>query len=290
MSPEIEAIGTLERVLALKKLPAFADLHPTDLAPLAARAIPRRLPADAALPLAAEGGSMHLLIEGCVRAHGETRDAPAVLGLIELLAGKAPPPLRTTAASLTLEIGRRALVEVLEDEFDVWLATLRHVCAHALERGVPRPTDAFDPRGADLGDLAERIALLRRIPPFAGLGIHALGQIASEMEPIAADAGATLWSAGDAAGHVLVIASGVVHCDGGDGAVRDVGAGTLLGLAEALCVDRRSYRAEARSAVRALRLDTEALIDVLEDDPDAGVELIRVIARGAAGGGDDDDR
>jgi hypothetical protein len=287
MAAEVEPLGTLERVLALKKLPAFAELQLADLATLARSAMPRRLAPGAALPVDGDGGSVHFLLEGSVRdGSADRREAPAVLGMVEVLAGSRPPELLAETESRTLEIRRRALVDVLEDEFEVWLATLRHVCASALERGMPVEPPAAEPgatapRAADLADLAERIALLRRIPPFAGLGIHPLGQIASAMEPLVVEPGHRFWGPDDPAGHLLAITAGEVRCTGADGTVRDFGARSLLGLAEALCVDRHGYAAEARGVVHALRLDTETLIDVLEDDPDAGVGLLCVIARGA---------
>jgi CRP-like cAMP-binding protein len=284
MSVERE-LGTIERVLALKKLPVFADLHPAELAPLAACAVPRRVPAGAPLPAAGDDGSVHVLLEGRVAEGNEVREAPALLGVLAVLAGERPA-LVAVEESTTLEIRRAPLLAVLGDEFEVWLATLRHVCARTPRGELFGPHDAGAEvaavrPAADPADLADRIATLRRFAPLAVLGIHALGEIAGELDELAVARGHVLWECGAATSHVLAITAGVVRCTAPGEPARDVGAGTLLGLTEALCAGRFGHRAEARSAVRALRIDVDGFVDVLEDDPEAGVELLGSIARGA---------
>jgi len=278
------APSIFERVLALKKLTPFAELPPEDLAPLAACMVPRAVPAGAALPGGGEdGGSAHVLLEGRVREDGRSREAPALLGMRDVLAETAPAARVAEVESRTLEIARPALLAVLADEFEVWLATLRHVCAQA-----PRPGSAAVGAGGPVGaaaqpgseTLADRITSLRRCAPFAGLGIHPLGEIASEANEVAFEPGRVLWRRGDAAAHLLAIESGALRCTEGTGPPRDAGPGALPGLTESLCARRFDYRAEARGAVRALRIDVEALLDVLEDAPEAGVEMLCVIARG----------
>lgn len=283
MSPDDP--GTLERVMALKKLPIFANLQIADLTDLARRATPRQLPAGSALPLDEDGGSVHFLLEGALsRRRGDTsespREAPLVLGVVDVLAERRPAEHRAEVDSRSLEIGRAAFVELLQDEFEVWQATLRHVCSGALAKGLPRAGDRAAARRSPPATLAERIAWLRGVAPFAGLGIHPLGQIASEMGEVSVEPGHVFWEPDHGAGHALAIVAGEVRCSDGERR-SEVGAGSLLGLAEALCGARRGYRVEARGAVRALRLDVDALIDVLEDDSEAGVEWIRLIARGS---------
>jgi hypothetical protein len=284
-------LGTFERVLALKKLPAFAELDPADLAPLAACMVPRAVPAGAALPAADDAGSVHVLLEGCVRDGGDRRDAPELLGVLDVLAGDRPPERAAAVESSLLEIRRPAFLTILADEFEVWLATLRHVCARAPRDGIPGAVRGGGGAGfattaaaSAATDLADRIASLRRFAPLAGLGIHPLGEIASDLEERTFEPGQVLWDREDAAGHLLAILSGAVRCTASAGPAPDAGPGSLLGLTEALCAGRFDYRAEARSTVRALRIGVEALVDVLEDDPEAGVELLCEIARGVLRG------
>jgi len=283
--PDDGALGTVERVLALKKVPPFAELHPADLAPLAACALPRMVPAGGALPSDGDGGSVHVLLEGCIRERGRRHEAPALLGVLDVLAGDLPVDRVALVESRTLELTRKALFELIADEFEVWLATLRHVCGQLPRGGVPgavcvRTAGAVEPRAAAPADLADRIASLRRVAAFADLGIRALGQIAGELQELTLPPGAVLWRRDDAAGQLLAIAAGIVRCTERAGSARDAGPGSLLGLTESLCAGRFDYRAEARSTVRALRIGVDALVDVLEDDPEAGVELLCVIARG----------
>src|SRR5262249_18965189 len=159
----------------------------------------------------------HVLLDGCVREDGGRLEAPALVGVLDVLAGDGPVERVALVESRTLELPRRSLFELFGDEFEVWLATLRHVCALAPRSGVAgavcaRSAGAAEPRAAAPTDLADRIATLRRLAPFADLGIRALGQIASELEEVAFPVGTVLWRRDDAAGHLLAIAAGTVRC------------------------------------------------------------------------------
>ena len=292
MPSDSRARGAVEHVLALKALPDFADVHPDDLAVLALRATPHRFAAGVALPVAGDGGTVHVLVDGRVRdrSTGERFDAPALLGLADVLAGAVAPTLVSELATTTLAIDRRDLLALLEDEFELWLATFRCVwrrAAAASTWGRPSSVDLVDfknvPKSTDLSDLAERIAWLRRLPPFEGARIHLLGQIAAELTLFDAEADRVCWEAGETATWALLVADGAIECDGGD-ATEERRAGTIVGLAEALAGERRPRRARARGRVRGLRLDVEALIDVLEDDPGAAVELLCSVAGHALAG------
>jgi CRP-like cAMP-binding protein len=129
-------------------------------------------------------------------------------------------------------------------------------------------------------DLAERLLLLRRVVPFAGLPVALLGQLACEMETVTAASGSVLWEAGHPATHMLAIASGGVTVEPrGPARARRHGPGALVGLAETLGAEAYGFRLRAAGPLRALRLDGEALVDALEDDPASAVELLRALAR-----------
>ena len=279
--------GIVERVLALKALPELADQQPDDLATLARATTPLRLAPGETLPA---DRALHFLVDGSVRElrrgdPGRRCDAPSALGLLEALAGVEPPEHVAEVESTTLEIAPSALVEVLEEQFELWRAFLRPVC-HALLRG----GDASWVAGAEAGspgealsppiELADRVALLRASPPFERLRVYPLAQLAAEMEPVEVEAGAVVWQPQDAARHVLLIAEGVLRLKARRGSV-ELGAGRIVGLAEALSGRCYGLRAKALSPLRALRLDAESLIDVLEDDAGAAVQLLGEMAREA---------
>jgi len=287
LAAETPTPGIVERVLALKALPDLADQQPDDLATLARAATPRRVARGASLPV---GRSLHFLVDGAVRelhrGDAATRwDAPSALGLLEALAGVDPPEHVAEVESTTLEIARSALVEVLEEQFELWRAFLRPVC-----RALLRGDDTTWVAGAEAGgrgvtlsppiELADRIALLRAAPPFERLRVYPLAQLAAEMEPVELEAGSLLWEPQDPARHVLLIAEGVLRLKAHGGSI-ELGPGRIVGLAEALSARCYGLGAKVLSPLRALRLDAESLVDVLEDDAGAAVQLLGAMAREA---------
>jgi hypothetical protein len=288
MPAEARARDGLADVLALKAIPALANAHPDDLIGLALRAAERRAQAGAAL--APGEPSLLLLVEGRVaeRAQGRTlavHEAPALPGLLAALAGDAGPELVAESDAVALEVARPALVEVLEEEFELCVALLREVCRCALAAGAgplggaPLPgarAARFDP-----DDLAGRIVLLRGAPPFAELPIALLGQLAAALVPVEAAGGERLWDGDEPALRMLAIAAGVVELEGGPGRL---GPGALPGLLETLAGGAYGRRLRAQGPVRALALPGEALLDALEDEPASAVELLCALARHARGG------
>jgi CRP-like cAMP-binding protein len=63
-----------------------------------------------------------------------------------------------------------------------------------------------------------------------------------------------------------------------DGGASVAGPGSLLGFAEAFAGEPRRHAVEVREPIRALCLDAETLIDILEDHPDAAVDLLCALA------------
>jgi len=293
MADEVEARDGLAGVLALKAIPALSQAHPDDLIGLALRTVERHVPAGAPLAAAVAGdSSLFFLVEGRARELRGDRsltvhEAPALPGLLAVLAGDEGPALVADTDLVALEIARPALLEVLEDEFELWVAALRHACRSALESGGPpsgwEPA-AADPRDlGDPGDLAERIVLLRAAAPFAGLRLALLGQLAVEMELVAVEGGSVLWEAGDPATRMLVITAGSADVEK-RGETLCLGAGALVGLPETLAAVEYGFRLRARGPLQALQLDGEALVDALEDDAASAVELLCALARHLRGG------
>jgi len=155
LAAETPTPGIVERVLALKALPELADQQADDLVTLARATAPLRLEPGAILPA---DRSIHFLVDGSVRelrpGGPATRcDAPSALGLLEALAGVEPPEHVAEVESTTLEIAPSALVEVLEEQFELWRAFLRPVC-HELLRG----GDVSWVAGAEAGRRAEALS------------------------------------------------------------------------------------------------------------------------------------
>jgi CRP-like cAMP-binding protein len=276
-------MGIVERVLAVKAISAFGDLHRDDLASLARAASFRRVAEGDRLEALDVDPSLHLLVEGRVRELGEgpdegTHDAPTVLGLLDVLSAVSTGAHVAEVESTTLELPRAALLEVLEQDFEVWRAFLAQVCGSlAGEEPAPRSESS---RARDADDLVDRILLLRGTSPFAAVGVHLLGQLATEMQVLEANAGAVLWRAGEPTRCAIAIVEGELEAPHKGGPLV-AGPGQLLGLAAAICGAPHRSSARARSRLRALRLETPLLFDVLEDEPAGAVELLCSMARDA---------
>jgi hypothetical protein len=293
MAAETRVRDGFASVLALKAIPALSQAHPDDLIGLALRTVERRVPAGARLEPSVPGEpALFFVVEGRVRERegdGTVYEAPALPGLRAVLAGDEAPALAADGEAVALEISRPALLEVLEEEFELCVAMLRHACRIALEEGgrpsggEPEPRerrDRFDP-----ADLAERIVLLRAAGPFAGLRIALLGQLAVEMEPVEAEGGEVLWEPDEPATRMLVIAAGDAEAEGPErGEARRLGPGALVGLPETLAAGDYGFRLRARGPLQALQLDGEELLDALEDDAASAVELLCALARHSRGG------
>jgi hypothetical protein len=276
--------GLLERVFALKSIPELASLHPDDLLPLARVAKPEQWDGRSGRS-DDETPCVRFVVEESLGPDADDATDRRVfcsVGLLEALAGIRPPALALDAPARGFSVARSALLEVIEEEFEVWRALLRCVCREALRRGISRwstPAGVVSAAHDELLEIADRIELLRGVTPLREAGIHLLGQIAAEMEPIERDAGDLLWDAGEPARGAVLIVDGTVSNRSAAGAPVQLGPGTLLGLAESLAGEPHSYRVEATERLRALRIDTEALVDVLEDEPATAEELLCALAR-----------
>ena len=277
--------GLLERVFALKSIPELASLHADDLMALARVASPRPGHGDGATPRAGIP-CVRFVVQGSLRPDaggGTFREAPCSVGLVEALAGRRPPAVASDSPIRELRIARSALLEVMEEEFEVFRALLRCVSSEALRLGIARWAIPRQSVLRDVGneprEIADRIALLRGVIPLRDAGIHLLGQIANEMETVERNVGDLMWELGEAPRDALLILDGTLLGWPAAGAPVRLEPGLFLGLAEALADERHTLRVEVVHRLRALRIHTEALVDALEDEPTTAQDLLCAIAR-----------
>lgn len=275
-TPETNA---LDRVVALAAIPELAELHPDDLASLAARAQEHRIAGGDPCDAEPEGTACFLL-EGCVERSGRRIEAPALVGGVEALAGAALALRAAPEGAHLLRVAGADLRRVTVDVFEVWLSMLRHTAARlwAVEPLVAEPQPVRRLVPADVSPLIARILLLHGSDLLRSLRVHTLGCIAAEMEEQVLPAGETLWQAGSASSHVCVLLEGSLV----DPAAPDHPSpdpGSLLGLREALAGAPRASTLAAAGETRLLRLACDALVDELEDDPDMAEALLEALAR-----------
>jgi len=290
----------MERMLAIKAMPVFGDVHPDELAVIAEYARPHTFRRGETLyeGSAAPVSTIHLVLEGRVTEH--RRGRPFIThGPMHVIGGEDALALSAGDVTAiadedtrTLAIEHEQLRDVLEDNFGVLSAALRGVAEATLRlrrRIVPsagfaaRPSDDAAPEHV-LDDPGERVAFLWEQTWLRHARVRTLGQLAADAESVAFTAGDTPWAAGDRAEHALVVVSGRIHCETPDGQQQfEAWRGTVLGLEEALAADTRWFGAVAREPGSALRICRASLLDVLEDDPDSALALLAAFATIASG-------
>lgn len=280
------AAATLERAVALRRIPGLEDLDPDLLTTLAARTELRRHAAGRSLAghsLAA----IHLVLEGRVlesRGRGAERSVGRG-GLVGDLGAlfEESGPFRAVAAvdSVTLALPLEDLIDLCEEHFGLLVAVMRAAARAALASGRREGTGApgaAAPRARGSLELGDRILALAEDPLFAAVAVHTLGRIAAEAKPLTLAPGDALWSEGEPAGCVVTILDGALACRDARGDF-EVGPGALLGLLEALAGVPRRFAASARTPVSALSLESSALLDAMEDDSDLAVDVLAALVR-----------
>jgi CRP-like cAMP-binding protein len=209
----------------------------------------------------------------------------SMLGVLDASIGRPhsrTAKVRRDVAALTMSF--RDYVDVLEDHFDFSKDSLERNCREMHERSlslppaqvfdVPereaQPLVALPKAGASRSpasiDLMERVLILRRCEVFARTSVQALVNLAKHVETEHWQPGQVLFSAGDPAPQLRLIAAGRVAIAREEPPVTArFGPGELLLRQAALGTDVHAYTATADGEAITLRLSKEDLFDVAED-------------------------
>jgi CRP-like cAMP-binding protein len=288
-------VTQVERVLALKTFDVFRSLAPQELAVLAEHARPRRFAAGDTLQRAGvPARTLHFILQGGVELN-QKDSASARLGPQDVLGGlsaligdEQASSARAVVSTTTLQLHREDLLDVFEDNFAVLLGVLRtlaraqlsarrklgtHAGFSASESGSPqRPV-------SELG-LVERLFHLRSALDFAESRVEALADLAQDAKAVRIAAGQVLWEVGDLSEHNVLLLEGVIAGRSEDPAQSfEFGPGALVGGIDSLAAEPRWYRALAKEPVTALYIRTQHLLDVIEDDVEFAMDMLRVFAR-----------
>ena len=289
--------GAFDRLLYLRTLPLFGTLPPEDLALLATYTTERQFAAGELVT--SEIGrveAIHLIVDGSVRtSRGGTaigvfgpRDTVGVLGL--LARADAGVEVVAVSASRTLQIDADALLDLFEDHFSILQHVLSGVASLVLEKrrqillaGAPdAEAEEEEPAVSHARplDFVERIFFLRRALPPGFTSVAALAGIARRATELRLEPGALLWSQGDPADAVVIPVRGSIACivDGGTHRFR-CGTGVFVASSEALAGALHWYEARVDSALLALRIPIEELIDVFDDHFELAMEMLALMAR-----------
>ena len=292
------ATSAIERMLAIKAMPVFADVHPDELAVVAeyarvhASAAARRCTRARQRPCrpsiwcstgrvteyrggrpSSRHGPQHVL-GGEDALALSAADVDGGRGRGHAHAGdRARPAARRAGGQLRRPVGGAAG----RGGGDAAAAPPYR----AVGRMAGAAADRRPPAGSPLDDPGARVAFL--LGATRGSGTPASGrsgQLARDAESVALRRGrASLGGGRRRRGRPRSWSTVVCSCETRrrSAALRG-GRGTILGLEEALAVDTRWCGAVVREPARRSTITRAALIDVLEDDPDSALALLAALA------------
>jgi CRP-like cAMP-binding protein len=125
----------------------------------------------------------------------------------------------------------------------------------------------------------ERLAHLRELPLFAGLGQDALERILDASSELECPAGQVLIRADDPGTGMFVLEEGTVVVEA-PGQTIELGPGAFFGELGLLVPEStRVARVRASTPVRCLAIRRAAVEDLLESEPRFAVAMLRVVAQ-----------
>jgi CRP-like cAMP-binding protein len=188
-----------------------------------------------------------------------------------------------TAPAHLLRLRSVDWLDILEDSFDLTHRVLRNFAAsvHVL-RQRPPPLGGFDePKNPpaetpDVVNLVDVILLLRQIPLFSLASVQTLASLAGMAEETRAAKGDILVSAPAFGERLVVLASGAVEASGAGEPTARFGRGALVCGADAL--GGGSYEIRAADATRAFVLQVEDYLDIMEEHFSLARSALRALA------------
>jgi CRP-like cAMP-binding protein len=125
----------------------------------------------------------------------------------------------------------------------------------------------------------ERLARLRQVPIFAGLGEDVLAHILGASAEIECPAGKVLIRADDVGAGMFVLEEGTVVVDA-PGRTFELGPGEFFGELSLLVPEsRRVARVRAKTRVRCVAINRLAFEELLEDEPRVALAMLPVMAQ-----------
>ena len=284
----------LERMLHLKRVPMLSGLPGSEIAIVADAASERFFPKGALVYREGEPvGSVHFVVQGALATNrrgvrlGRAGPGAGVGGLAIFSGDPLGSEVVAEEDSLTLELDRDAVAEVLEDRYPILQHVLREMSRRAidlltrfkLDPSAGIPENAADvPPGGDI-DLVDRIFFLRRMGVFRRSSITALAEMAREMAQVRFEPGTVLWHEGEPSPAIFLRRSGRVQATASSGLAFRPGPGFPLGALEALGEVPRFYEAVAETPVVALQGHMGVVVDAFEDNFGMATEYLAVLSQ-----------
>jgi CRP-like cAMP-binding protein len=295
MRPELERIemGRLELIKIMRRTFAYPQELSTDsLAAMAEHVVPVRIPKGTLLNDPHEPMSdAYLIMQGELVTQYDGRLLQAfgpqsVVGMLSALApGAGAVGCWATRDSLALAWRAEDMLEVFEDHFDLLLGVLRAFAGegiqlrrqlpHAGFSNVIRPSVQCPARPLDL---VERLLYLRRTFGLEHSHIDELAELARAAVETRYAAGQQLWEAGKQNDAMLIMVCGVISATTPEGLEFQLGPGDIVGGLGAVRGEPSWFSAQALEPTVTLAVSSEVLTDLLEDQPDIGLDFLHLMA------------
>ncbi|MGB5704336.1 MAG: cyclic nucleotide-binding domain-containing protein [Polyangiales bacterium] len=287
-----------QRFLFLKTMPAFAEIPAEVAQVVAANTRPRSFTKGEHLY---RSGVPAVEVQYIVRGHCEIvrngkpvrRLGPrTVVGGISALAGEEQGYDCIALEDMqTLAIKVEDSQEIFEDHFVLLKRVLRGTSREVLDsRRKLGKRAGFGPVGEAFAfperpfDLVERMAFLRKTFSFGDSEIDAIADLARDVQEVHLRKGEVLWNVGDRSTYFLLPLRGVIDCKATDPDQHfQLGPGDSVGAIDSMADERRWYRAEVLEDLVAFRIDTEVLLEVLEEHFTMATSLLKAMATGILG-------
>ena len=125
----------------------------------------------------------------------------------------------------------------------------------------------------------EKVLLLKRVPMFATTAENSLIGIAGALEEMELTAGDGLMRQGEIGSSLYIVVEGAVGVEIDGRHVDTVGAGDVVGELAALDPQPRTATVRALADCRLLRLEREALYELMSERPDVMQGVVRFLIR-----------
>jgi CRP-like cAMP-binding protein len=130
--------------------------------------------------------------------------------------------------------------------------------------------------------LEQEVELIRQFPIFSKIQPAMQKLLCFSSERLTYDSGQVMFNAGDAADAAYIIIEGTVEISvptpSGPIIVNTLGKNELLGEIAIFGDVPRTATAKALTRIETLKISKELFIKVIRENPDAAIELIRILA------------
>jgi CRP-like cAMP-binding protein len=236
---------------------------------------------------------LYYLVEGRLRIEYEGQISlltkpPGDAGLLWALADwERGPGYYAKTDTVVLQIGVGPFFDILEDYFPLVLRLYNvlfrdliaiqkklDVCA---DFSIQPPIDS--PYPVHPLDLVERLGWATRCSAFRSVNLAALSQLLRVHPELRLKPGESLWNQDDPAEYLALVVYGTIRCTSTHKFCNFVaGPATAIGLEDTLIGERREFSATAESQAILIRIDRQTYLDVLEDNFDLALLLLRFCA------------